>query len=185
MQIRKVNCTLWKKKQEQPALKNTQMEILLINRALFSDFATTLSTRPWNTNTHHYISGCAGSAESPLALLTNRYSHNHLPSVLSGLQPVEPSSCLHPPSPLILGAFAARRCFDTLKLLPRDQTSKYLPGQQRATPRQLTMQHLNISRMQSGLYTGEEMGSGRKRRSRAWAGEIMSTGVHKQTSASI
>lgn len=43
-----------------------------------------------------------------------------------------------------------RRCLDTFKLLPHDQTSKYLPGQQRATPRQLTMQHLNISRMQSG-----------------------------------
>lgn len=173
------------KKERKAVCPKKLMEILLINRALFSDFATTLSTRPWNTNTHHYISGCAGSAESPLALLTNRYFHNHLPSVLSGLQPVEPSSCLHPPSPLILGAFAARRCFDTLKPLPRDQTSKYLPGQQRATPRQLTMQHLNISHMQSGSYTGEEMGSRKKQRSKAWAGEIMSTGVRKQTSASI
>lgn len=60
---------------------------------------------PWNTNTHHHsISGSAGSAASPLALLTNRYSNNHLPSVLSGLQPMAPSSCLRPPSPLILGA---------------------------------------------------------------------------------
>lgn len=76
------------------------------------------------------------------------------------------SSCLRPPSPLILGGFAERRCFNTLKLLPHDQTSKYLPGQQRATPRQLTMQHLNISRMQSGWYTGEEMGGREKREKR-------------------
>lgn len=63
----------------------------------------------WNTNTHHHsISGSAGSAASPLALLTNRYSNNHLPSVLSGRQPsnqlTDPSSCLRPPFPLILGA---------------------------------------------------------------------------------
>lgn len=43
-----------------------------------------LNTRR-NTNTHHHsTSGSAGSAASPLALLTNRYSNNHLPSVLSG-----------------------------------------------------------------------------------------------------
>ncbi|KAI4807594.1 hypothetical protein KUCAC02_027394, partial [Chaenocephalus aceratus] len=42
------------------------------------------------------------------------------------------------PSPSIstyTRGFTERRCFDTLKLLPHDQTSKYLPGQQRATPR--------------------------------------------------
>lgn len=75
----------YEKKKKKAVCPKKLMEMLLINRALFSDFATTLSTRPWNTNTHHYISGCAGSAESPLALLTNRYIHNHLPSVLSGL----------------------------------------------------------------------------------------------------
>lgn len=77
---------------------------LLISGVLFSVFATTLSTSPQNTNTHHHISGSAGSAASSLALLTNRYSNNHLPSVLSGQQPMDSSSCLRPPSPLILGA---------------------------------------------------------------------------------
>lgn len=78
---------------------------LLINGALFYVFTTTLATPPLNTNTHHHsTSGSAGSAASPLALLTNRYSNNHLPSVLSGLQPMDRSSCLRPPSPLILGA---------------------------------------------------------------------------------
>lgn len=88
-------------------IRNTVMETLtlLINGVLFSVFATALSTPPpQNTNTHHHISGSAGSAASPLALLTNRYSNNHLPSVLSGLQPMDSSSCLRPPSPLILGA---------------------------------------------------------------------------------
>lgn len=70
-----------------------------------------------------------------------------------------------------------RRRFNTLKPLPRDQTSKYLAGQHRATPRQLTMQHLNISRMQSGWYTGEGRAAGRKRGSEAWTGEIMSAGA--------
>lgn len=83
------------------------------------------------------------------------------------------------------GGFTERRCFDTLKLLPHDQTSKYLPGQQRATPRQLTMQHLNISRMQSGWYTGEKMGGRRKQRSKAWTGEIMSGGARRRTAAAI
>lgn len=79
------------------------------------------------------------------------------------------------------------RCFDTLKLLPRDQTSKYLPGQQRATPRQLTMQHLNISRMQSGRYTGEETGGRRKRRSEAWTWRDNERGrsTGRRTSAAV
>lgn len=159
---------------------------LVINGTLFYVFATTLATPPWNTNTHHHsTSGSAGSAASPLALLTNRYSNNHLPSVLSGLQPMDPLSCHSPSISTYTRGFMERCCFDTLKLLPHDQTSKYLPGQQRATPRQLTMQHLNISRMQSGWYTGEEMGGRRKQRSKAWTGEIMSMGVHRRTSAAI
>jgi len=39
--------------------------------------------------------------------------------------------------------------------------------------------------MQSGWYTGEEMGGRRKHRSKAWTGEIMSAGAHWRTSAAI
>lgn len=164
------------------------MEILnlLIKGALFSVFATALAKAPWNTNTYHLcISGNAPSAAPPLALLTNRYSNNHRPSILSGQQTNGSLVLLSPSVSTYTRGFMERRCFDTLKLLPHDQTSKYLPGQQRATPRQLTMQHLNISRMQNGWYTGEEMGGREKQRSKAWTGEIMSTGAHRRTSTAI
>lgn len=130
---------------------------ILINGALFSVFATTLTKPPWNTNTHHRsINGSAGSAVSPPASLTN------LPMFTFFLQCRAYSQWILRALPSLstyVGGFMERCCFDTLKLLPHDQTSKYLLGQQRATPRQLTMQHLNISRMQSVWYTGEETGS--------------------------
>jgi len=39
--------------------------------------------------------------------------------------------------------------------------------------------------MQSGRYTGEEMGGRRKQGSEAWTGEIMSAGAHRRTSAAL